>query len=506
MPRFPRRGLLQIIASSGLLACLALAAGAARAPQAAHLKIGARAGRKIPAHFTGFSIEVFSAAHRYIGPAGNLNLGFLRLMRNLGQGTLRIGGNSSDESCWQPRRAPRPRGCHYDITRAAVRGWAQASARTGWGVIVGLNLAQNAPAWMETYARAVAAIMRSTPRSRWLGFEIGNEPDIFSRHRLYDHVNARSRNYSLADYEKDYRAYASALRSNPATAQVPLYGPAFCCGWLAHGLAGFLGRVGHKNLNVVTVHSYEMTHCGGHHPTIRQLLSPRRLAAMGNRFSQEVQVAHAAGFPIQMGETNSISCQGENGVTNAFAETVWGLHWLFLNARAGMRALNFHEGGNYRGRGYFYDAVLVHLRHKTRGVSRRARVYRNQVWPLYYAMYAFARHAQGRALLSARFAAGAGLTAYAVRGRHATTVFLLPGRRAQAAHVVIPAPASHPARILYIRAASLASRQVTYGGARFTSAGRLTHAPRWHAVRANYGQYRFTLPAAAVGIFTVPNK
>ena len=40
----------------------------------------------------------------------------------------------------------------------------------------------------------------------------------------------------------------------------------------------------------------------------------------------------------------------------------------------------------------------------------------------------------------------------------------------------------------------------------YSLAGRLTHAPRWHAVRANYGQYRFTLPAAAVGIFTVPNK
>ncbi len=501
MPYASCPALRRLVVVAGLLTCLALAAGAAPAPRTVRLRIGALAGRKIPAHFTGFSIEVFSAAHRYIGPAGHLNLGFLRLMRNLGRGTLRIGGNSSDESCWQPRRAPRPRGCHYHITRAAVRGWAQASARTGWGVIVGLNLAQDAPAWVETYARTVAAVMRHTPHSHWLGFEIGNEPDIFSRHRLYDHVNARPANYSLADFEKEYRAYARALRAQPATARTPLYGPAFCCGWLAHGLAGFLGQVGHQNLNVVTVHSYELTHCGGRRPTIRQLLSPRRLAAMGARFKQQAEVAHAAGFPIQMGETNSISCQGENGVTNAFAETVWGLHWLFLNARAGMHALNFHEGGSYRGRGYFYDAVLVHLRHHGSGI-----VYRNRVWPLYYAMYAFARHAQGRALLPVHVAAGAGLSAYAVRGRHTTTVFLLPGRRAQASNIVIPAPASQPARILYIRASSLAARRVSYGGAHFTGAGRLTHAPRWHTVPANYGQYRIPLPGSAVGVLTIPNQ
>ncbi|MGH9507699.1 MAG: hypothetical protein ACRD13_12310, partial [Terriglobales bacterium] len=153
-----------VLALSGVLT-LALAASAAT-PTARFQVAVNRPGRRIPRGFAGFSIEVDAASRLYLGPAGAPNLVFYQLMKNLGAATLRIGGNSTDDSCWRPARAPHPQGCHFTIQRADVRGFAQASAATGWGVIVGVNLAQNDPAWAAGYAAAVARAFAAVPGAR----------------------------------------------------------------------------------------------------------------------------------------------------------------------------------------------------------------------------------------------------------------------------------------------------------------------------------------------------
>ncbi|MGH9534038.1 MAG: hypothetical protein ACRD2E_04180 [Terriglobales bacterium] len=508
------------IAAAAMLAALGLltfgaARLAAQAPAgvAAPVRVRvqtARVGRRIPRNFAGFSIEVDAAARDYFGPADAPNRVFFQLMRDLGGGTVRIGGNSTDDSCWRPQAAPRPQGCHFTITRADVRGFARASAATGWGLFVGVNLAQNDPHWAATYGRAVARAMRARPKATLLGFEFGNEPDLFSRHRLYDDVTARPQGFSVADLVRDWHAYAAAFHAQPATVAVPIVGPAMCCQWLGHGAAGlqeFLAAVGHQDLSQVTVHNYPLTHCGGQHPTIAQLLAPGLLTRYAKTARGWVRIARQAGYPIRYGEGNSVSCEGENGVSNAFAATAWGVDWLFLNARAGMRGVNFHEGGEvislgYHGRHYYYDAVRVDPQMAGGKVA-----YHNHVWPLYYAMYAFAKNAEGRRLLTTRVRGAAPgpapVTAYAVeRGRRGpVTVFVVNHDLDAAVPVTVAAPGVAAARLLMVAAPSDASRDVTYGGVKFSPrTGKLAGRPQWHRLRRQGRVFRFILPQAAVAI------
>lgn len=500
-------------ALAALLSALAVLPAAA-APTAKFSIAVNHPGRTIPRGFAGFSIEVDAAARLYLGPAGAPNRVFYQLMKNLGPATLRIGGNSTDDSCWQPSRAPHPQGCHFAIQPADVRGFADASAATGWGVIAGVNLAQNDPAWAARYAAAVARAFAQTPGAHLLGFELGNEPDLFADHRLYDHVTARPAGYSPADYLRDWHAYVGALRAQPITAHVPLYGPAICCGWLRpgpdNGLHQILAGIGRQDLQEVTVHAYPLTHCGNHHPDIAQLLSPGLLRRYQGKARQWVATARHFGFPIRYGEGNSISCEGQNGVSNAFAETAWATDWLFANFRVGMAGVNFHDGGHvisvgYHGRAYYYDAVQV----ERSGANGRV-TYHNQIWPLYYAMYAFARNAAGGRLLpvsggpAADPAAPPGeVTAYAVRHGAAVTVFVVNHDLAAAVPVTLAPSRRLPrARLLLVAAPSYAAREVTYGGRAFSPAtGRLQGRPQWRALPvAADGAVHFTLPRAAVAI------
>lgn len=498
---------------------------AAAAPTAKFKIAVNRPGRTIPRGFAGFSIEVDAAARLYLGPAGVPNRVFYQLMKNLGPATLRIGGNSTDDSCWQPSRAPHPQGCHFTIQPADVRGFADASAATGWGIIAGVNLAQNDPAWAAHYAAAVARAFAQTPGAHLLGFELGNEPDLFRYHVLFDHVTARPASYSPTDYLRDWHAYARALRARPITARVPLYGPAICCGWLRpgpdNGLHQILAGIGRQDLHEVTVHAYPLTHCGHRQPTVAQLLSPALLRRYQTKARQWVGTAHHFGFPIRYGEGNSISCEGQNGISNAFAETAWATDWLFTNFRVGMAGVNFHDGGHvislgYHGRAYYYDAVQVERSEHNGRVT-----YHNQIWPLYYAMYAFAQNAAGGRLLPVRAGAAADqaagqaapaaaeVTAYAVRHGAAVTVFVVNHALDAAVPVALAPSRRLPrARLLLVRAPSDASRDVTYGGRKFSPAtGRLAGRPQWRTLPvAGDGAVRFTLPQAAVAIVRLQGK
>jgi hypothetical protein len=53
------------------------------------------------------------------------------------------------------------------------------------------------------------------------------------------------------------------------------------------------------------------------------------------------------------GETNSVSCEGQKGVSDVFASTVWGLDWLFTNFNVRIRGINFLANNSY------YSPVFV---------------------------------------------------------------------------------------------------------------------------------------------------
>ncbi len=504
------------------LGALALAAQApAAAAPAAIVQVNARhPGARIPRDYAGFSNEVSTAGMGLpqpsaqaegtvqlpagvpagaqlvyaLGRPGAPNRGFFRFMRNLGPGVLRLGGNSQDNTCWKPATAPHPDWCKGAITPGLLRLYARAAQASGWRLIIGLNLKQNSPRWARS--EVAGGIAKTIPAASIIGLELGNEPSLFVR------TPARPKNYSPADYARDALGYIRALRADPQTRGYSFAGPANCCQWNnPASLNQILSRIG-PDLKLVTVHNYPTTTCGRRNVTAQELLSPRRMASFDRLSRALAATARRHHLPLALAETNSASCGGMAGVSDAFASAAWGLDYMFHTARDGYTLINFHF--SYRAGGSAYNPIVT-FGWKQGGRER----YRNLAQPLYYAMYMFSRYAEGEHFLPARITTPHHIAAYATSacGACAIHVFVINEDAAASGRVVVHVNGRHggAARLLALGAPSLDSPagSVRFGGRQFDSAGRIA-APRTRPIApARQGDYAFTLPRAAAVVLTI---
>lgn len=500
-------------------------------------------GATIPRDFAGFSLEVStggqgigvykggqtsaqSEREQYaLGHPGAPNHGFFQLMRDLGPGVLRLGGNSQDNSCWDPKQAPRPQLCQATITAGDLKLWSRAAGAAGWRLIVGLNLKQNSPSWMMREMKQ--GVVPDIPAHQVLALEIGNEPDLFGRGGV-----GRPRDYSPAQHVHDYLGYLRALRADPATRGYAVAGPATCCAWRnTRDLSAFMDGAGparlRRNGGLVTVHNYSRTTCGNRTVTIAELLDPDRRDEFDARARDWVAAAHERQLPIAMAETNSASCGGMPGVSDSMASAVWGLDYMFSLAQDGFSEVNFHF--SYRpGGGSAYNPVRTY----GRALPDGGWSYDNIAQPLYYAMYVFARDAAGERLVRATAEAGAAasggtvgshggsqggpnihpnIRAFAVSrcARCAVNVFVINEDLSAAGPVVVNMGEKRGgAKLLLLRAPSLSAgaQQVRLGGARFDSAGRLAVPEETSARPDAAGAYRFELPNAAIAVLRIPAR
>jgi hypothetical protein len=470
-------------------------------------------GASIPRDFIGISLEVSTAGQGIgafqgagaapaeqpvyaLGHPGAPNRVYFRLLRNLGAGILRLGGNSQDNTCWDKAHAPHPEACEGGLDAGDLRLFAAAARGSGWPLIVGLNLKQNAPEW--ALAEVTEGVAREIPASLVFALEPGNEPDLFSR------TPYRPRSYTPADQVPEFVAYLRAFAAHPVARRYPLAGPATCCPWRnAPDLAVFLDGVGPAHLKWVTVHNYSATTCGGQTLSIARLLSRELMDGFNEEARPLVAVARERGLPIAMAETNSASCGGMPGVSNAFASALWGLDYAFSLATDGFVNVAFHTSYRPSG-GSSYNPVDTYGRQDAAGRWR----YRNVAEPLYYAMYLFARHAAGGHLVDAAVESGANVRAYAVTRCTgcAVEVFVLNK----------DTTASGPVRVHLSRRMGMGSilllsapgqgslaPEVRLGGRQFDAEGRIG-TPGTLQVRPDAaGDYAFDLPNAAIALLTV---
>lgn len=503
--RSSRRALATGVPLVAVFACFASssarpAAVAALPAPIAVVNVDSRsAQRQIPSDFDGLSMEFKNAAQNFLGVGGAPNTAFEQLMRNLGRSRLRIGGSSTDISCWEPEAAPYPQGCRFEITQNVLRGYLDASAQTGWSLIVGVNLGQNDAKWAAAYGAAVARVANETPGSSLIGFEFGNEPDQYRKHELFADHPGRPRDYSWSDLVADWMPYVTAFKGQASTSTFAVVGPAYdgAAGWKDRYLEPFVQGVGANRLGILTVHQYAIGGCHGQPITIDQLLSTQLIAAYRQHAQGWVGVANRAALPLELDETGAATClQGKKGIVDVFAGALWGLDWLFTNAQLGMRAINFHSGYS------LYSPIW-----STGTRSGGEVVYHNQPAPLYYAMYAFNNNAENATLLRTTVDSHANITAYAVRDTAGhLRVFVLNKDLNAAGPVTIHL--SSPmgvGSLLRISAPSIASQDISYGGASFDGdTGRLRGAPARATIAPDArGDYNFTLDNASIVIVDI---
>jgi hypothetical protein len=300
----------------------------------------------IPGSFAGLSYEK-SKLSQPLFAASNSNL--IGLFKQLGNGVLRIGGNSVDEINWN---ANGPGLTSGQTAPSDVDSLATFLSAAGWPVLYGVNLAQSTPA----AAAAEVAYAAKALGSNLLGIEIGNEVDLYAGHYF-------PAGWNFSDYLTLWQSFATAILAE--TPGVPLTGPvtAYNSTWFA----SFAQDEG-KSVVLLSMHYYR---ANGQDPSSNIALL---LSYPDTNLQKDLvplrSAATAAGVPYRMAETNSFYNGGAPNVSDSYASALWVLDHMFTIAQGGSVGLNLHGGGD--GPGYTpiadNDGMVVEARPEYYGV------------------------------------------------------------------------------------------------------------------------------------------
>lgn len=423
----------------------------------------------------------------------------LALLHVQGNGplVLRIGGDSADHAHWDPQSRSLPPWV-FKVTPAWLSRTAELVRRTGLRVILDLNLITGSPLMGFDLASAAE---QKLPRGSIVGFEIGNEDDIYSRSYWRATIPRTSLDrsvlparFSPATYISDFRSYAQVL--SRAAPHVPLLGPALAnpaahASWISRLLTG-----PHPGLSVVSAHRYPFSACARRgsagYPTISRLLSDRSSAGMARSIGRVARIAHRAGLPFRLDELNSITCGGLAGVSDSFAAALWAPDALFELLRAGVQGVNVHI------RATTVNAPFALGRS---GLEPR---------PLLYGLILFTEalgpHAQ---LLPVRLHTKRSLrlSAWAVRVLGNTLHVLLIDKSDRSIRVSIHLPASGPATVERLLAPSAAARSgVSLGDRDLGPDGRWRGSPSADRIIPGPRGYTLTIRGPSAALVTVTSQ
>ncbi len=434
----------------------------------------------------------------------------LSLVRVRGDGPLilRVGGDSADRTFWDPTSAAMPAWAFS----LAPRWLGQARAlvkRLGVRLILDLNLVTDTPGVAARWARAASSAL---PPHSIDAFEVGNEPDLYSRAdwlaitadrgldgRLAFRTGGR-RDTGVAlpaaltahDYVRDFHAYAAAL--DQAAPRVMLAGPALA-NPIHHGRwVTTLIDGAQRSLGIVTIHRYPYTGCPGRrgtraYATIARVLSPTASTGMAATLRPLVDDAHDAGLPLRLTELNSVNCGGRTGVSDAFATALWAPDALFALLRAGV------------------DGVNLHVRASTVNAPFALGPGGLQARPLLYGLILFAHTLGPDAQLvtvRSRLSRSADIAAWAVRvGRDTLHVLLInKSRRGERASLRLPATGRAEVQRLLAPSASARSG-LTLGGRALGADGRWEGLPAHQAVARRDGAYAVDVRGMSAALISV---
>jgi autotransporter-associated beta strand protein len=253
---------------------------------------------------------------------------------------LRVGGNTVDTTCWGGLSNKTA------ITAAQVDAFAGfvKALPTNWHVIYGINMSVNTP----TNCAAEAAYAAKALGSSLLGFEIGNEPD------LYHGNGIRSTNYTYAQFLSEWRALAASITNAVPGWAITNAGN----GWTLTGPATASNTQGYtvpfaKNetgiVSMVTQHYYR---ANGQSPTSTMQLLLQPDTGLPGTVSSIVAASTSSKLPLgfRMAECGSFYNGGAPNVSDAYGTALWSLDFMFTLALNGCQGLNFHGGGD--GSGY----------------------------------------------------------------------------------------------------------------------------------------------------------
>lgn len=434
-------------------------------------------GLAIPADFLGISYEKNALVEPHFKPD---NAVLIHLHRNLGVGTLRLGGNKVELTRWQadaPASLDKATGLAV-IGRATLDDLYGFLKATDWKCLHGINLASNQP---DSSADEAAYALKVGGTSV-LAIELGNEPNLYPNHDL------RKKGYDCPTYLPEAAATIQVIRTrNPG---IILAGPATARRtdhWFEDAVAGLKGQ-----LTIGTSHLYALS--GGstnptsaNFPSVENLLLPATMAKDVAMVDEHLAAAKSAGMGYRLAECNSVSNGGRTGVSDTFVSALWATDFLFSIAERGADGINFHSNlkpGSYS------------------PVSWSKTESRYVVHPLYYAMLAFKEAGRGR-VLPTNVKCAANVTAHATIGADGKVRVLLTNKDLSNNVVARLATGRTQGTVTCLLApAANAKAGITFAGSSTGADGKWV-AKTIETVSGTGADLAITLPAGSAAVVTV---
>ena len=463
-------------------------------PAFASVKVGAHAGsRPIPHSFFGLSTEYWTLPQDQ--PHIALYRRVLSLMHVAGDGRfiLRIGGDSASHTFYDPTGLVLPRWT-FEVTPTFIDQTANLVRRMGLRVILDLNLVTGSAPLAASWAKAAEG---SFPHRSIIGFEIGNEPDLYDKaFWLYTtggeqfSGHALPRDITPEGYAADYNEYATALKH--VVPGVPLYAPALAnpvadIRWIATLIHG-----PQPGLGTVSGHRYPYSGCvlrgSPQYPTIGRILSEDATTVMAQKLRPVVRLAASEHLPFRLTEINSITCGGLAGVSNSFATALWAPDAIFEVMRTGTVGANLHERETAINDPFAFNAngLVVH--------------------PLLYGLILYARTMGPNAhLVSVQSHTTAPhLKVWAVASGHSTLRVLLINKGASPITARLGLPATRAATVERLLAGSPAAQTgATLDGQQLDARARWVGHRSHETIRRRSGGYEIRVPGYSAALVSV---
>jgi hypothetical protein len=279
----------------------------------------------------GLSIE-YPLLERALGPGPCPGHALISTIRALGSPSLRIGGDSQD-------LAGPSFGYHYFIPASFWTVLGCFARETRVQIIVGLNLGDGSVADNRAM---ISAAEEAIPAAQ-LSFSLGNEPDIYARsHVLHNEPTFRVPAYRPLSWSPS--AYAREWVGRRAMlGPIRLEGPDLAASGWRGGIAPLLRDDPPDQLNT---HAYPASACPRAQPvTAKSLLSRHASVDLVEERAWLLDIAAAVHRPAVISESNSASCGGEPGVSDAPVASIWAVRFVMASLLAGFEQVRFHSAG-----------------------------------------------------------------------------------------------------------------------------------------------------------------
>jgi len=321
-------------------------------------------GIQTPSSFFGFSIEM-SVSNQVLGlNASFINVPFLNFVslitERAGEMIIRVGGNTQDYATLvdetpdgrmlgkvstdpnNPTATPT-----LIFTNQLMYLMANISSLVNAKWFLGVPFNDTVDIHLQIVEAGEKII-----GSNLLGFQVGNEPDLYVQH---DH---RPQGYDAMSYYLEFGQWRDAWNND---AQIPvknnLIGPSLSlANWALEDVwnTPFLTNYS-DSLYALSVEKYPMDNCAAIYPGLGTPVVPQDVfgnylshnsgKGIINQMLNSTTIAQQVQKPFIMFETNSASCGGFPGISNSFGIALWGLDYGLQMAYSNFTHALVHFGG-----------------------------------------------------------------------------------------------------------------------------------------------------------------